>query len=316
MSDKIKSVVNSVNLVGTVVEFEYKTGETKEEKIPYVSLKGAIQFGDSKAQARRFERYVQQRSKSKDGKEGKENKLYDKTLAFAKSVVSLAQCKKEDDKATVVGIQGSLATNDYVNDKDELIESLKIDATFFNDVDEGEAFKGTLDLEGYIQSVVEETKGEDKVETGRLRVTLLTMDFFGNVIPVKNIIVPKELKEGFEEAYQTGQTAKFFIDYVVNKAPEKPKKTGGLGQQRTTDGKSYVEMILTGADPALDEDDEGAISKEAIRIALAERKSKLAELKETGYQGSKGKSISSEKRTGLASGKKKPEPVNDEDIPF
>lgn len=313
MSDKIKQVANSVKLIGKIAEFEYSTGETKEEKIPYVSIKGAIQFGDTKAQTRRFERYVQERSKSKDGKEGKENKLYESTLKFAKSVKSLASIKN-DEEPTVVEIQGTIATNDYVNEKDELIESLKVDAVFFNDVDGNAEFKGVLDLEGYIQSIAEETKGEDKNETGRLRVTLVTMDFFGNAIPVKNIIVPNDLKEAFEENYEVGQTAKFYIDYVVNKAPEKPKKTGGLGQQRTTDGKTYIEMILTGADPALDEDDEGAISKEAIRIALTERKNKLNELKEAGYQGKK--SSGSVSRTGISSSNKKPKPASDEDIPF
>lgn len=316
MSDKIKKVVNAVTLIGKIAEFEYKTGVTKEESIPYVSIKGAIQFGDSKVQTKKFERYVQQRSKSKDGKEGKENKLYEKTLTFAKSVNSIASTKEEE--ATIVEIQGSIASNDYVNDKEELIESLKVDATFFNDVDEGVEFKGVLDIEGYIQSIIEETKGEDKVETGRLRVTLVTMDFFGNAIQVKNIIVPTDIKEAFQESYEVGQTAKLYIDYVVNKAPEKPKKSGGIGTQRTTDGKSYIEMVVTGADPALDEDDEGSITKQAVKIALTERKGMLAELKEKGYQGKKGQSISSDNRksVGSAKGRNKPALVDDDDLPF
>ena len=147
-----------------------------------------------------------------------------------------------------------------------------------------------------------------------MRVTIITNDFFGNVIPVKNIIVPEDLREPFEEGYEVGQTAKVFITFMLHKGEEKPKKTGGIGVQRTTDGKSYVEMILTGADPAVDEDEESAFSKEAVRIGMAERKADLDKLKEEGYKGSNGggKSISS-----ASSGSSKPKTtVNDEDIPF
>ncbi len=309
MSDKIRSLTNSVRLVGVVSEFEYTTGETKKEKIPYVSLKGVLQFGDSKAQSRRFERYVQERSNSKDGKEGKENKLYADTLAWTKSVKSVAS---GTDEPTYVSIQGTLDVNDYVNNQDEVIESLKVDAVFFNDYEEGMEFKGVMDLEGYIKNIAPEvrTQGDEQVETGRLRVTLITTNFFGNAIPIKNIIVPKEMAEDFSEMYEEGQTVTFYVDFIPNKTESKVVKQGGLGKQRVTEGKTYVEMVLTGADPALEEDDELAISKSAIKIALAERKAKLDELKENGYQGKK--SISN--RNTLGGSKSKP--VEEDEIPF
>jgi hypothetical protein len=307
MSDKIKQLVNKVTLVGKIAEFEKKTGTTAEKNIPYISIKGAIQFGDSKALTRRFEKYVQETNK-----EGKENKMYPKITEFANKVKSIANSTYEE--ATEVNIQGSFATNDYVNDQDELKENVKVDASFFNDLDNDASYGGTADIEGYIQSVKPETKGDSNEETGRLRVTVLTTDFFGNLVPIKNIIVPQELKDAFEDGYEVGNTAKFYVDFTLSKSEVKPAKTGGLGVQRTTDGKSYVEMILTGADPAIDEDDEGAISKTAIKIALSERKAMLEELKEKGYQGTKNKSISSSSRTtGVGN---KPTPASDEDIPF
>lgn len=305
MSDKIKQTINNVILTGKVAEFEKKTGKTKAD-IPYISVKGVVQFGDSKAESRHFEKYCQEYSE-KDGKK-KESKAYPTVVEWANKVKSVVDSSYEE--ATEVNITGSFANNDYVNSEDKLIETTKIDVAFFNDVD-GD-YKGTADIEGYIQFINSETKGDDKEETGRLRVTILTTDFFGNIIPVRNIIIPKELKEGFEDAYEVGQTAKVYVDFILNKAEPKPKKTGGLGVQRETEGKSYVEMILTGADPAIDEDDEGALSKEAIRIALAERKAKLEELKEKGYQsGNKsGKSISN------ASSNSRPAPVSDDEMPF
>lgn len=306
MSDKVRQMTNRVVLSGKVAEVEVRKGVT-EKKVPYVSVKGTLQFGEHKAQARNFEKFAMEYSVKEDGSH-KENKNYPKILAWADSVKSVASCKA-DETPTEVTIQGSFATNDYVNKENKLVEGLKIDVAFFNDLD-GE-YKGTADIEGYIQAIVPETKGEDKEETGRLRVTVLTNDFFGNIIPVKNIVVPAELREVFEDAYEVGQTAKFFIDFVLHEGEAKPKKSGGIGVQRVTEGASYVEMILTGADPALDEDDENAYSKEAVKIGLAERKAALKTLEEKGYQGGTGKP------SGNTSGSSKPKTqVADEDIPF
>ena len=308
MSDKVRQMSNRVNLSGKVVELEVRKGTT-EKKVPYVSVKGAIQFGEHKAMARNFEKFVQEYSIKEDGSH-KENKAYPRIVEWADKAKSAASLK-DGEVATEVSIQGAFATNDYVNKENKLVEALKIDVAFFNDFD-GE-YKGTADIEGYIQAITPETKGEDKEETGRLRVTVLTNDFFGNIIPVKNIIVPSELREAFEDGYEVGQTAKLFIDFVLHEGEAKPKKTGGIGVQRTTEGASYVEMILTGADPALDEDDENAYSKEAIRIGLAERKAELDKLTEKGYQGGN----SGAKSNNATSGVSKPKTqVNDDDIPF
>ena len=306
MSDKVRQMTNRVNLAGKLVELEVRKGTT-EKRIPYVSVKGTVQFGDHKAQSRQFEKFVMEYNIKDDGTR-KENKNYQRVLEWAENAKSVASLKA-GEVATEVNIQGAFATSDYVNKENKLVEALKIDAAFFNDLD-GE-YKATADIEGYISAITPEVKGEDKDETGRLRVTILTNDFFGNIIPVKNIIVPKELREAFEDGYEVGQTAKLFIDFVLHEGEAKPKKTGGIGVQRVTEGASYVEMILTGADPAVDEDDDNAYSKEAVKIGLAERKNALKALEEKGYQGSSGKSISS------TSGTAKPKTtVNDEDIPF
>lgn len=305
MSDKVRQMVNKVVLTGKVTEFEKRVGtiSSGESKgAPYISFKGKIQFGEHKAMERSFERFVQEYS-VREGKK-KENKAYERTVEWANSVKSVADSNWEE--ATEVSLQCSFATNDYVNAEEKLVEALKCSVAFINDVD-GE-YGAMADVEGYISQITPETRGEDQNETGRLRVTVLTNDFFGNIIPVKGIIVPAELREAFEDNYEVGQTAKLFITFELHKGEEKPKKTGGIGVQRTTDGKSYVEMILTGADPAMDEDDKDSYSKEAVRIGMSERKAKLDELKEKGYQGSKGKNSGSVSKPKAV--------VADDDIPF
>lgn len=305
MSDKVRQMVNKVVLTGKVTEFEKRTGTIasgESKGAPYISFKGKIQFGEHKAMERSFERFVQEYS-VREGKK-KENKAYERTVEWANSVKSVADSNWEE--ATEVSLQCSFATNDYVNAEEKLVEALKYSVAFINDVD-GE-YGAMADVEGYISQITPETRGEDQNETGRLRVTVLTNDFFGNIIPVKGIIVPAELREAFEDNYEVGQTAKLFITFELHKGEEKPKKTGGIGVQRTTDGKSYVEMILTGADPAMDEDDKDPYSKEAVRIGMSERKAKLDELKEKGYQGSKGKNSGSVSKPKVV--------VADDDIPF
>lgn len=306
MSDKIRQMTNRVILSGKLLELEVRKGET-EKNIPYISVKGAIQFGDSKAQTKRFEKFVQEYRIKDDGSR-KENKVYPRILEWADNAKSVASLK-DGESATKVTMQGAFATNDYVNKEEKLIEGLKIEAAFFNDFDE--EYKGYADIEGYIQSIKQEIKGEDQNETGRLRVTILTNDFFGNIIPIKNLIVPKELSSDFEAAYEVGQTAKLFVDFILHEGDVKPKKSGGFGVQRITEGASYVEMIVSGADPAIDEDEAQAFSKEAVKIGLAERKVALDKLIEKGYLGSAGK-----KSFGAVVSNRKPTIVDDDDLPF
>jgi len=308
MSDKIRALDNSVKLVGKITEFEYRTGISKA-KINYVSLKGVLQFGKTKAESRRFETYVQEVSSK-----GKESKMYEPTLAFAQNARSVVKFGAAD--ATEISIQGALEPNDYVNSKEMLIEGVSVKAKFFNDV-EGD-YTGQIDIEGYIQSINPETAGEDEAETGRLKFNLLSADFFGNLVPIRNIIVPAKLKDVFEKNYTEGQTAKFFVGYEVNTKEEPKPETGGIGERRVTEGKSYLEMVMTGADSAVDEDDERGIKDDTIRIGLVERKAKLNEIKEKGYQGKKGTggAATGAARTSMGSQNKPAAIDSDDEIPF
>lgn len=307
MSDKIRNLVNTVKLNGKLAEVKVTEGAIKDTGVPFISIEGAIQFGESAVETKKFKAFF-----SATTKDGKDSEQYKKAKEFAENAVDM---KVNKDNPTLVLITGELKPNDYVDSKDELIESLRIDAKFFNDYSLNMDCNGTVDIEGYIHTIVEETKGEDKEPTGRLRVTLVSTDFFGNAVIVKNIIVPQDIKKEFEDLFEVGQTATFNLDFVPN-VSEPKKKTGGIGKQRTTDGKAYLEMILVGtAGDPIDADDEKALSKETIKIVLSERKTKLVELKEKGYQSG------GDKKTPVAKGgiTKKPKadkPISDEDIPF
>lgn len=309
MSDKIRKLTNTVSLSGTLAELSpVKEGVTKETQIPYVMYDGVIQFGESTVCSRKFKGFVKKLSA-----DGSDNKNYKKTLDFLKTAVPLTDAENKED-ATQFKILGGLNPNDYVNVSEELIETYTINCNY---LDEFKEYNGSVDIEGYIHNISPEVKGEDNQETGRLKVTLISTDFFGNALVLKNIVVPKELKTDFEKAYTLGQTAKLFLDYVPN-ISEAPKVVGGgIGKKRETEGKSYLELVLTGAEDAIDEDDKTGLSKSAIKILMTERNTVVAEIKAKGYLGNKTtdkktNSTTTKSRTGIS----KAVVVEDDDVPF
>ena len=287
MSDQIKgNVVNSVYLEGELAEIEVRKGNEKKSQAPYVSIKGAVKVGDSKAQMVRFEKY-QAAYRVKDGVK-REYPAYDKLLEFAESAVSLASAE-EGQEVTKVRLTGSYKDAPYVGKDNQLHQATKIEASFFN------GFRGNAeaiaDVEGYVNSVVRETKAVDgeAEETGRLKVTIITFDFFKNAIPV-TFIVEENLSEAFEDNISTGQTITALLEYKLNeKVAPTPVREGGIGVQRAMESttRSYLELVLTGTrGAALDPEDDGALSTEAVKAAMSEREQKLQQLISEGYKGS------------------------------
>ena len=220
----------------------------------------------------------------------------------------------------MVKLVGSLSANDYVGSDEQLHEGTVASMQFFNDFEE---FACDLDIEGYIKSITDEERGpeDDKKPTGRKRLNLISMDFYHNALDIKNIIIPKDFVDALEDnGYVKGATAKMYVSWKPNEKSEAKPKTKGFGQQRVTEGKSYLEMVLTGGDIAYDEDEQEdmIITPQMCKAMLNERASRLKELEEAGYQGSKGGSGSSTP-TGFGkkgSGKMSPVVDDDDDIPF
>ena len=233
---------------------------------------------------------------------------------------------KDKENATMVRMVGSLSANDYVASDGSLHETNIATMQFFNDFDE---FACDLDIEGYIKSVTEEERGpdDDKKPTGRMRMRLIGMDFYHNALDFKSIVIPKDLVDALEDnGYEQGRTAKMFLTWMVNSNEEPKPKKKGFGQQRVTEGRSFIELVLTGGDMAYDEDDDKmCISNQMAKAMMTERSNRLKEIEEAGYQGGSNNSAksgsSSSSRSGFGSkgsSSKKMAPVvdDDEDIPF
>ena len=184
-SEQLRTLTNKVTIRGTLAELEKKEGSTKNG-VPYISLKGAIRFGKSGAETRRFRAFAQAQKSN-----GEDNQKYTDLKNWADSVVSEADNK---DLANKFKLIGSLEAQDYINAANDLVETIDINAGYFNEYKETAntaKYPAIIDLEGYIRSIQDETKNNE--ETGRKKVTMITTDFFRNAVIVKDIIVPAEL---------------------------------------------------------------------------------------------------------------------------
>lgn len=312
-NDQIRSLKNNVTLAGKLAELDPPKFGTTTNGVPYIRLKGAIQFDESSAVCTHsFTSFI--KAKKADGSDSPN---YTKVVEWVNKAVPMT---KDKDNPTMVKLGGSLSANDYVSADGKLHEATQFSVQFFNDFDE---YACHLDIEGYIASVADEERGSDdnRVYTGRKRMRLVSRDFYGNVLDIKNIVVPKELSDALEDnGYERGRTALMYISYLPNDGEAKPKSKG-FGTQRT-EGRSYLETVLTGGNEAYSPDNvKMSISNSTAKMLADERASHLKEIEEKGYQGSSGNSNSgtATNRSGFGSASAPASsyaPVDDDDIPF
>lgn len=317
-TDQIRNLTNQVVYSGYLATLEnVKTG-TDKNGCDYLSFRGTIQCGEDSTLTRQFKSYIKAQKK-----DGTDSENYAKVTKWVKEAVPMT---KDKENATMVRMVGSLSANDYVASDGSLHETNIATMQFFNDFDE---FACDLDIEGYIKSITDEERGpdDDKKPTGRMRMRLIGMDFYHNALDFKSIVIPKDLVDALEDnGYEQGRTAKMFLTWMVNNNEEPKPKKKGFGQQRVTEGRSFVELVLTGGDMAYDEDDDKmCISNQMAKAMMTERSNRLKEIEEAGYQGGSNNNAksgsSSSSRSGFGSkgsSTKKMAPVidDDSDIPF
>lgn len=277
--DRIRKLKNQVVLSGYIAELTpYNELENKIDKNgqPYLSISGRIMCFEDSKHSIFFKSYI--KSKKSDGSDSANFK---KVKEWCKNCKTYADYQEEATKATLIG---SLVDNSYVNKNGILKADPVINIQFFNDFvcqdNKDGDFKAEIDLESYINSVVEEVDGE-KMPTGRKIYNVVSRDFFGNTLELK-LPTEEEAAQVFEDYNLVkGATATMLIDITLkNKATQVESNSMGVlgGRARGIQGNAApkVEYSLVNIIPIPeDKQEELSLDPELIKVLLNERKAKL-----------------------------------------
>ena len=203
-SDQIRRLQNVVILEGALAELEEPRTGTGKDGINYISLRGAVQCGDTGVYTRSFRAFIKEKKTN-----GEDSKVYKDVVEWLKTATPMT---KNAENPTMVRLQGSLSDNVYVNREGVLVEGTEVSVQFFN---EFKSFNASLQLEGYIKDIKPEVRGkdDDAHETGRYKMHFITRDFYGNTLDLKNIIVPAETYDDIQSiGYDEGATVSINID--------------------------------------------------------------------------------------------------------
>lgn len=239
----------------------------------------------------------------------------------------------DKENASLVSISGRINENRYYNQntKDAAVNvrwnANRISTSKVSEDDEhGCTLSGTF----YIKSIKSEEKNEE--ETGRLLVTLCAVGYGASPIVVETVVA-EDLAEAFNDMYEAGQTASFDIDVVSEHigSTVNGKKAFGDSGKIKANGYDRETLMIVGGDEPIEESDEedddgnpidnGWIDPKAMKAALKERDTLLAEIKANEGNGNNKKSsakpstFKDKKRMGA---KKIESPIldDDEDDPF
>lgn len=258
---------------------------------------------------------------------GEENKQWKNALAMLDLNPEIGG--DSDKEASLVSVSGRVDENSYLGQDGNVKTILRWSASRISTsrVDPEDEHGCTLSGNFYIKSVRPETKDDE--ETGRLLVTLCAVGYGATPILI-DTIVNEDLAEAFEDIYEVGQTAPFDIDVVMEHVggsnTSGKKKFGSGGAVNVNSGYDKETLVIVGGDEPIeepeDEDDNGNlidngwIDPKAMKIALKERDTKLAEIKENGGK----EKETTKKKSSLKDRKKVGKPVHpaeeDDDNPF
>jgi len=284
--EQVRQLTNKVTLAGKVAELGKLTEGTGKDGIPYLSFNGAIQVGEDPAQTTRFRVYVKSRKT-----DGTESKAYKSMKAFYEEAVPMT---KDSVNYTYVELVGSLVDNPYVSKQGNLVEDVNYSMQTARDFT---SYKAQIDLEGYLEAINDEVSGANQDYTGRKRVSIVSRDFFGNVLRLRNVVIEKEAVRKIENsAYDRGCTATFLLDLKLHKGETSQSSSGATmfdnDDSRVVTGRSYLEKVWVGADNLIDRNSDLALTPDQVSKMISIRDSKLQSIASEGYKGSSNASTS------------------------
>ena len=186
-------------------------------------------------------------------------------------------------------------------------------------------FQAELTIGGYIYTIKPEviTKGDESEETGRLIVTLITVNFAEKAVPI-DLIVPAELANDFENAYNVGETVELDAEVIVRHVGgQVSTKARAFGRSANTNtGFDVTEYVVIGGSETIEEDMEGYLDTDTVKKLWNDRQIELEKIRKEGEEDKGVKNSSKGVRNPVqnncfgTSNKPKPIPVSDGDLPF
>ena len=198
------------------------------------------------------------------------------------------------DEPTRVALEGRVSINDYPTNG-TVYSNLRWEVSkATTKVGDDDPVGTTLDGIFYVHSITNEVLKDE--ETGRLKMTLLGANHKGACFPVE-VIVEEDLADAVEDGIEVGTTVPVTLNRAVKRIGGSKKKSstraiGGAGDVETNTGFDVEEIILVGADEAIEEplelededgnpieDKSGYINPATMKKALKVRNAMLEELK-------------------------------------
>lgn len=278
-TNELKEALNEVNIVGFVKE---KNLEIKKDDKGVTYITGTIDIQTDKNSSHKVFVY----SKELKGN-GEPSKVYTGLVTVMNEYVSKAQLLKEysnkekypnitpseaeskaETEATKVRVSGKISRMEYYRNG-ELISYPQITANFFSRIDEDKYQpKAEFDIVIYYDKIIPEIKGDE--ETGRVKVSGYIAQFNGTIIPVE-FVTDEDTSEYILNNFETKRTGEIWGD-LISTAITKIEKKNGFGKDMTKSHTTYVnEMLITGGDDQLDEDDPKAFKVSDIKNACTTR---------------------------------------------
>lgn len=271
----LRQADNYVLIEGTLSEKDLQENEIKRGDSTDNAIFGTLTIETTKNSTHTVRVFVYEHKK-----DGKENKLFASWKTVLDNYKSIAEDGRENaDKVRIKG--GQLGINDYVGQDGALRSFPEVTTNFINRVKESEEFKprAEFDVEGVIQSIKPEVRGEDEEETGRLVLKVVVPLYGGRVAPLQ-MVVSADDADTFQGMFEEGQTVDLdgdLINYSEIKTTTKERAFGKAKDNVSTIFKR--ELLIAGGSEPYDPDSEKAFDVKTIKQALIERKNYLEELK-------------------------------------
>lgn len=263
----LREAENTVIIEGTLIELRHQEWKSKEG----VNIELDIEVAENEVHTV----YGMSKYKKADGSDNGIAKGFLTVIDEYKSVASFG--RDEADKVRIT--QGTIGVNEYYGQDGKLRSFPQINTNFVNRVPANEEFnpRAEFEVEIFVKAKSPEMKGDD--ETGRLKLEGIIPVFGGKVIPF-TFLVDGDGAEYVDSNYEVGNTVKLYGNIINFKEKKVTIEKAAFGKDKEKITYNTVrEYLITGGSEPYEEENVKAYKVEALKTAMVERETYLAELK-------------------------------------